>query len=212
MPKYIFQAMYSGEGIRGLEKDKALGRKAVLGTAVESLAGKLEALYCTIGFCSLTCQTMPAPPPSRSRCRGQVCCALLRQPSLARKRWTPLSRRRSISRLQASCPQANLPSAVGAGGLAGQPLLFDSAHKQALPKCGTDALEISLGERPLLARVPRCAPPFPGRPGTCASGRFDPFFAPSGNDRYWRVPAIRDDISNHMNPPNAAVRRAAIEF
>jgi uncharacterized protein with GYD domain len=49
MPKYIFQAMYSGEGIRGLEKDKALGRKAVLGTAVESLAGKLEALYWTFG-------------------------------------------------------------------------------------------------------------------------------------------------------------------
>ena len=30
MPKYLFQASYAAEGIKGLEKDKASGRKAAL--------------------------------------------------------------------------------------------------------------------------------------------------------------------------------------
>ena len=49
MPKYLFQATYSAEGIKGLEKDKAAGRKAALSKAVESLGGKLEALYWAFG-------------------------------------------------------------------------------------------------------------------------------------------------------------------
>jgi uncharacterized protein with GYD domain len=49
MPKYLFQATYSAEGIKGLEKDKAVGRKAALSKAVESLGGKLEALYWAFG-------------------------------------------------------------------------------------------------------------------------------------------------------------------
>jgi hypothetical protein len=35
MPKYLFQATYSAEGIKGLEKDKAVGRKAALSKAIE---------------------------------------------------------------------------------------------------------------------------------------------------------------------------------
>jgi uncharacterized protein with GYD domain len=49
MPKYLFQATYSAEGIKGLEKDKAVGRKAALSKVVESLGGKLEALYWAFG-------------------------------------------------------------------------------------------------------------------------------------------------------------------
>jgi uncharacterized protein with GYD domain len=49
MPKYLFQATYTAEGIKGLEKDKAAGRKAALSKAVESLGGKLEALYWAFG-------------------------------------------------------------------------------------------------------------------------------------------------------------------
>jgi hypothetical protein len=41
MPKFLFQATYSAEGIKGLEKDKAVGRKAALSEAVESLGGNL---------------------------------------------------------------------------------------------------------------------------------------------------------------------------
>ena len=49
MPKYLFQASYAAEGIKGLEKDKASGRKAALGKAVECLGGKLEAIYWAFG-------------------------------------------------------------------------------------------------------------------------------------------------------------------
>jgi len=49
MAKYLFQASYTAEGIKGLEKDKASGRKAALSKAVENLGGKLEALYWAFG-------------------------------------------------------------------------------------------------------------------------------------------------------------------
>jgi uncharacterized protein with GYD domain len=49
MPKYLFQATYTAEGIKGLEKDKASGRKAALSKAVEGLGGKLEAFYLSFG-------------------------------------------------------------------------------------------------------------------------------------------------------------------
>jgi uncharacterized protein with GYD domain len=49
MAKYMFQATYAAEGIKGLEKDKASGRKAALSKAVEALGGKLEAFYLSFG-------------------------------------------------------------------------------------------------------------------------------------------------------------------
>jgi hypothetical protein len=48
MPKYLFQATYTAEGIKGLEKDKAAGRKAALSKAVESLGGQTGSLI--LGF------------------------------------------------------------------------------------------------------------------------------------------------------------------
>jgi len=70
MPKYLFQATYSAEGIKGLEKDKAAGRKAALSEAVESLGGKLEALYWAFGH--------PANFPTRFAASAQA-----RQPQTA---------------------------------------------------------------------------------------------------------------------------------
>jgi uncharacterized protein with GYD domain len=49
MPKYLFQATYTAEGIKGLEKDKASGRKAALSNAIEGLGGKVEAFYLCFG-------------------------------------------------------------------------------------------------------------------------------------------------------------------
>jgi len=49
MPKYLFQATYYAEGVKGLEKDKASGRKAALSNAIEGLGGKLEAFYLCFG-------------------------------------------------------------------------------------------------------------------------------------------------------------------
>jgi uncharacterized protein with GYD domain len=49
MPKYLIQASYSAEGLKGLQKDKASGRRTAVVSAMESLGGKLEALYYCFG-------------------------------------------------------------------------------------------------------------------------------------------------------------------
>ena len=49
MPKYFIEATYTAEGLRGLQKDKASGRRQALIKAVQSLEGKLEACYYSMG-------------------------------------------------------------------------------------------------------------------------------------------------------------------
>lgn len=49
MPKYLVQASYTGEGLKGIRKDKASGRKAAVSKAVEALGGKLESMYFAFG-------------------------------------------------------------------------------------------------------------------------------------------------------------------
>jgi uncharacterized protein with GYD domain len=49
MPKYLVEATYSAEGLKGLQRDKASGRKQAVTQAVESLGGKLEGYYCALG-------------------------------------------------------------------------------------------------------------------------------------------------------------------
>lgn len=49
MTKYLFQATYTADGIKGLEKDKPSGRKTALTKAIEAAGGKLEAFYFTLG-------------------------------------------------------------------------------------------------------------------------------------------------------------------
>jgi uncharacterized protein with GYD domain len=49
MAKFLFQATYAPEGVKGLEKDKPSGRKAALTKAVESIGGKLEAFCFSFG-------------------------------------------------------------------------------------------------------------------------------------------------------------------
>lgn len=49
MPKYLVQASYTPEGLKGLQKDKASGRADALRKAVESIGGKLEAYYVALG-------------------------------------------------------------------------------------------------------------------------------------------------------------------
>ena len=49
MSKYLVQASYTAEGVKGLTKDTASGRKAAVAHAVESLGGRLEALYFSFG-------------------------------------------------------------------------------------------------------------------------------------------------------------------
>src|SRR5690348_12150589 len=49
MPKFLIEATYTPEGLRGLAKDKASGREAVISEALTSLGGKLENIYYALG-------------------------------------------------------------------------------------------------------------------------------------------------------------------
>ena len=49
MSKYLVQACYTADGVKGLAKDTASGRKAAVAHAIESLGGTLETLYFSFG-------------------------------------------------------------------------------------------------------------------------------------------------------------------
>jgi uncharacterized protein with GYD domain len=49
MAKFLVEATYTAEGLRGLQKDKAAGRTAALKNALKSVDGQLEALYWCLG-------------------------------------------------------------------------------------------------------------------------------------------------------------------
>ncbi len=49
MPKYLVQASYTTEGIKGLLKDGGSKRRTVVEELLKSVGGKLEALYFALG-------------------------------------------------------------------------------------------------------------------------------------------------------------------
>ena len=49
MPKYLFEASYTSEGIKGLLKDGGSSRRARVEEMIRGLGGKLEAFYYAIG-------------------------------------------------------------------------------------------------------------------------------------------------------------------
>ncbi|MBM3811628.1 MAG: GYD domain-containing protein [Acidimicrobiia bacterium] len=49
MPKYMIQGSYTADGLKGLIKDKASGRKAAVSQALTAMGGKLESIYYTFG-------------------------------------------------------------------------------------------------------------------------------------------------------------------
>jgi uncharacterized protein with GYD domain len=49
MPKFLIEGSYTPEGLQGLVKDKATGRKAALNEALASIGGKLEGMYFALG-------------------------------------------------------------------------------------------------------------------------------------------------------------------
>jgi uncharacterized protein with GYD domain len=49
MPKYLIQGSYTPEGLRGLAKDKASGRKAAVQASLKAVKAKLESYYFTFG-------------------------------------------------------------------------------------------------------------------------------------------------------------------
>jgi uncharacterized protein with GYD domain len=49
MAKFLIHASYSSDGLKGLMKDKASGRKAAVSKMLEGMGGKLESMYYTFG-------------------------------------------------------------------------------------------------------------------------------------------------------------------
>ena len=49
MPKYLFQASYTVEGVRGLLKEGGSSRRAALEKAAQSVGGKIESFYFAFG-------------------------------------------------------------------------------------------------------------------------------------------------------------------
>lgn len=49
MPKYMYQAHYTTEGIRGVIKESPSGRRAAIEKAIEALGGNVEAFYYSFG-------------------------------------------------------------------------------------------------------------------------------------------------------------------
>jgi uncharacterized protein with GYD domain len=49
MPKYLIQARYTSEGIKGLVNDSASGRRADVQAAIKAIGGKVEAFYYAFG-------------------------------------------------------------------------------------------------------------------------------------------------------------------
>jgi uncharacterized protein with GYD domain len=49
MPKYLIQASYTAEGLKGLAKDKASGRKAAVQAAMKAVKGRVESFYFAFG-------------------------------------------------------------------------------------------------------------------------------------------------------------------
>ena len=49
MPKFLVQARYTIEGVKGLASDSGSGRRADVQAAVKSLGGKVEAFYYVFG-------------------------------------------------------------------------------------------------------------------------------------------------------------------
>ncbi len=49
MARFLFQATYSTDGIKGVLKEGGTGRRTAIEAAVKSLGGKLEAVYYAFG-------------------------------------------------------------------------------------------------------------------------------------------------------------------
>jgi len=49
MPKFLIEASYTTEGLKGLQKDKASGRLAAVTQAAQSLGGNLESMHFALG-------------------------------------------------------------------------------------------------------------------------------------------------------------------
>jgi uncharacterized protein with GYD domain len=85
MPKYMVEASYTAEALRGLQKDKASGRRRAVSDAVEALGGKLDALYYAFGdYDAVVICELP------DNASAAALCTAVSASGLVRTRTTPL--------------------------------------------------------------------------------------------------------------------------
>jgi uncharacterized protein with GYD domain len=49
MAKFMIQGSYTAEGLKGLQKDKASGRRDAIAKAMESIGGRVDSVYYCLG-------------------------------------------------------------------------------------------------------------------------------------------------------------------
>ena len=49
MAKFLVQATYTAEGLKGLKKETAVGRRQAIGNVAKSLGGKLDSVHFALG-------------------------------------------------------------------------------------------------------------------------------------------------------------------
>jgi uncharacterized protein with GYD domain len=64
MPKYLFEARYTAEGAKGVEKEGGTSRREAVKKHLKQLGGKLEAMYFAFG--DVDCYTIVDLPDSVS--------------------------------------------------------------------------------------------------------------------------------------------------
>jgi uncharacterized protein with GYD domain len=64
MPKYLFEARYTAEGAKGVEKEGGTSRREAVKKHLKQLGGKLEAMYFAFG--DVDCYTIVDLPDSES--------------------------------------------------------------------------------------------------------------------------------------------------
>ena len=55
MPRYLYQASYTAEGLKGLLKEGGSSRREAVAQAIESVGGTLEAFYYAFGDTDVFC-------------------------------------------------------------------------------------------------------------------------------------------------------------
>jgi uncharacterized protein with GYD domain len=104
MPKYMIQASYTSEGLKGLAKDKAAGRKAAVEAALKNLKGKVESFYFTFG-CDDVVLIVDAPDNTAAAAMSLQASAS----GLVRLRTTPLLTVEEVDRALALPTQYRAP-------------------------------------------------------------------------------------------------------
>jgi len=85
MPKYLMQATYTTEGIQGLAKDSASGRRADVQAAITAVGGKVEAFYYSFGeYDAVVIMDLP------DNVRAAALCLTVSGSGAVRVRTTPL--------------------------------------------------------------------------------------------------------------------------